>query len=439
MHTHEENEILTRSGPGTPVGELLRRYWTPACLSLEIADPGSTVRVGLLGEDLVAFRDSSGAVGLIEEHCPHRGASLFYGRNEECGLRCVYHGWKFDNTGQCVDMPNERRSFADRIKAVAYPTHESGGIVWAYLGPPETVTPFRDFGTESLRPEEVAVTKEFLDCNWIQSLDGDLDGAHISHLHSWAAMADLPDDGTDRPGYPSLFMSARLWMTDRAPRLEVEETWHGFTYVALRDTPNGHVHARTYAYVLPYGSIISSVPFNTRQLVIVPIDDEHAWRYTLTTQAMYDFGEIIGPSYTESPGYPYVAHPLRNGIVPRELTAENEYGIDREVQRTVSFTGIPEFRSHDLMVTESMGPRYDRTKEHWGSTDVALIRMHSLLLAAARDVADGRQPPALAGTGDFRAVRAAEKILEPGEDWRSLGTDADPAVQAALVEDSRRR
>jgi len=433
MHSHEENETLSRSGPGTPVGNLLRRYWTPACLSLELPEPETTVRVRLLGEDLVAFRDTDGVVGLIDEHCPHRGASLYYGRNEECGLRCVYHGWKFDRSGQCVDMPSERRSFASQITTAAYPTHESGGIVWTYMGPPETMTPFRDFGTESLTPEEVSTTKEFIDCNWVQSLDGDLDGSHISYLHSWSAMADLPDDGTDRPGYPSSQMSARLWMADRAPRLEVQDEWHGFRYAALRDTPNGHVHARTYAYIIPYGAIISNIPFNTRQLMIVPIDDEHTWRYTVTTQPPNDFSAYTGPAYTVSAGYPYRLNPLRNGIVEREYTAENEYQQDRRAQKSESFTGIPEFRSHDLMVTESMGPRYDRTREHWGTTDAALIRMHALLLGGAQDVADGKEPPALGGTRDFRSIRAAEKILEPGEDWRTLGTDDDPSVQAALA------
>ncbi|MBO0693963.1 MAG: Rieske 2Fe-2S domain-containing protein, partial [Acidimicrobiaceae bacterium] len=154
MLSAEDNEILTRVGRGTPMGELLRRYWMPACLTSEIPEPdGRPVRVGLLGEKLVAFRDSNGLVGLIEEKCPHRGASMYFGRNEDCGLRCVYHGWKFDVTGQCVDQPSELRSFADRIKTRSYPVHESGGIVWAYLGPPETIIPFRDCGTETLAPE----------------------------------------------------------------------------------------------------------------------------------------------------------------------------------------------------------------------------------------------------------------------------------------------
>ena len=211
MLSREDNEILTRVGPGTMMGDLMRRYWIPACLSSEIAEPdGPPVRVRLLGEDLVAFRDTTGRVGLIEESCPHRGASLFYGRNEECGLRCTYHGWKFDVTGQCVDQRSELHPFAQRIKITSYPVHESGGIVWTYMGPAGTMTPFRDFGTESLPVPLVGANKEVIYCNWVQSMDGDLDTAHISNLHQFDAIDDVPDDGTDKPGYPSGYMSMKF-------------------------------------------------------------------------------------------------------------------------------------------------------------------------------------------------------------------------------------
>src|SRR4029453_2391546 len=206
MLSQADNEILTRVGPGTPMGEGLRRYWTPALLCEEVPEPDAPpVRVRLLGENLVAFRDTTGRVGLIQENCPHRGASLYFGRNEECGLRCPYHGWKFDADGACVDMPSEPPSstFKDRVRARAYPTHESGGIVWTYLGPADTMTPFRDFGTETLPPDRIVATKLRTTCNWIQTMEGNLDTAHISWLHQFAAAADIPDDGSDKPGYPS--------------------------------------------------------------------------------------------------------------------------------------------------------------------------------------------------------------------------------------------
>ncbi|MFZ0165517.1 MAG: Rieske 2Fe-2S domain-containing protein, partial [Trebonia sp.] len=191
----EDNEILTRVGPGTLMGELLRRYWTPACLSEEIPAPGSPpARVRLLGEKLVAFRDTTGRIGLMQENCPHRGASLYYGRNEDAALRCVYHGWAYDTEGRCVDMPSEPAPFCEKVRMRAYPVHESGGIVWAYLGPRETMTPFRDFGTDELEQENWSATKQVTDCNWVQAMEGNIDTAHISHLHQWDGIDDIPDD-----------------------------------------------------------------------------------------------------------------------------------------------------------------------------------------------------------------------------------------------------
>jgi len=439
MHTAEENELLTATGPGTFMGDLFRRYWLPACLSTEIPEPDSPpARVLLLNEALVAFRDTNGQIGLVAENCPHRGTSLYYGRNEEAGLRCVYHGWKYNVAGQCVDMPSERRSFAEQIKVTAYPTHESGGIVWTYMGPPETMTPFRDFGTDTLPEENFNASKELHNCNWLQSFDGDLDGAHVSWLHSYQAMGDIPDDGSDAPGaYPSPLMTHRLWWYDRHPILEVEDDWFGFRYAALRDTPNGNTHVRTYAYVMPSTSILSGTPLNTRQIMIVPRDETSNYRYTFETQVIHNPMHLGGgPSTTSWSDYPY-SMPRRGehtsglpaGVVEHPGEPADNYGLDREAQRHISMTGISDFRGHDRMATTSMGAIYDRTKEHWGTTDIALIRMHTVLLQAAQQVADGNQPPAV-GDCDFRSIRAVEKVLTPGEDWRVLGTDVDPAVQA---------
>jgi nitrite reductase/ring-hydroxylating ferredoxin subunit len=433
----ENNEILTRVGPGTPMGELLRRYWTPALLTLEIPEPdGIPVRVRLLGENLVAFRDTEGKVGLVAEACPHRGASLYFGRNEECGIRCPYHGWKFDTEGTCVDMPSEPAdsNFRFKVKLRTYPVHESGGIVWAYLGPRETMTPFRDFGTESLPPERVYARKQLAMCNWIQTMEGNLDSAHISWLHQFNGAADIPDDGTDKPGYPSNAMAWKFWLHDRAPRLEIHDTWYGYRYAALRTTPNDNTNVRITDYCVPYTTIVAANPFTTRQLMIVPIDDENCWRYNFTSQIDLNPGGHGGERNLFS--YSPFATPFMNrdnGIItPREYTAENDYLIDRDDQRTTTYSGIHDFVSQDFMVTESMGPIYDRTQEHLGTTDKAVIRMRNILLSAAKSLADGVTPPALAGPDrDFRTIRSAEKNLEPGEDWRLLGTDDDPVVQEA--------
>jgi phthalate 4,5-dioxygenase oxygenase subunit len=386
---------------------------------------------------LVAFRDTQGRVGLLQEGCSHRGASLFFGRNEECGLRCPYHGWKYETDGQCVDQPSEVRPFSSQIKARSYPTHESGGMVWTYMGPAETMTPFRDFGTESLAPEHQMASKEFIDCNWMQSLDGDLDSTHISSLHQWHAVADLPDGGTDHPGYPSGYDSVRFWRHDPAARLEVSDEFYGYRYAALRTTPNGHTHCRTSVYIVPFIAMIARVPFGARHLAIVPIDDHTTWRYSYNTQQVVNPRGLGEGSYTQGTGWPYVA--ARNeGVIERHYTRENDYGIDREVQKHVSFTGIPEFRAHDLMVTESAQPTYDgdiydRTQEHFGSGDVAVIRMHTILLDAAKGLAGQGAPPPGIGEYDYRSIHPAEKILEVGEDWRVLGTYEDPTVQESLL------
>jgi phthalate 4,5-dioxygenase oxygenase subunit len=440
--TKEENEILTQVGPETPMGKVLRRYWTPACLSVELAEPETSLRVRLLGEDLVAFRDTDGKIGLVDEHCPHRGASLYYGRNEDCGLRCVYHGWKFDTEGNCLDMPSEQRGFAAQIHLTAYPTHEVGGIVWTYMGPKESMTPFRDFGWSTLPEEEVRATKVYTPCNWVQVLDGNYDTAHISFLHMANTFNEDPRDDTDRPGYPSSIMASQLHSLDGAPALDFQEDWYGFRYVGLRKTPNGFINARTNTWVFPYTTQVASIPFTTRQIWVVPIDDHHSWRYNSTPQSprFENPGGVADASIFAMDRYAYERQTLRFGIIPRKYTMENEYGIDRSVQKDLSvngtYTGIADLVSHDFMVTETMGPIYDRTKENLGTTDLAIIRMHQMLLDAAQDLVDGKEEllPALGTDHDFRSVRAAEKILAPDEDWRILGTDDDPIVQQSMME-----
>jgi phthalate 4,5-dioxygenase len=429
----EDNEILTRVGPGTLMGELLRRYWTPACLTAEVPEPGGPpARVRLLGESLVAFRDASGRVGLMQENCPHRGASLYFGRNEGAALRCVYHGWAFDAGGRCVDMPSEPVPFCEKVKIRAYPTRESGGIVWAYLGPREAMTPFRDFGTEGLDADDVIATKQHSTCNWVQAMEGNIDTAHISHLHQWDGIDQIPDDGSDKPGYPSNAMSWKFWRHDRAPRLEVDDTWYGYRYAGIRTTPNGNTHVRVTAYAVPYQTMVASIPFSVGCGMFVPIDDENCWRYFSAPKAWRNPRNYGGANlFSLAPFSTPINTRGTGGIIPRAYTAENDYQLSHEARRNGNFSGVADFVSQDLMVTESMGPVYDRSQEHLGSTDRAITRMRHILLSAAKGLAEGKEPPAL--TGDFRDIRGAEKILEPNEDWRLLGTDADPVVRESAT------
>jgi len=431
----EDNEILTRVGPGTLMGDLLRRYWTPACLTAEIPQPGGDpVRVRLLGENLVAFRDVRGRTGLVQENCPHRGASLYFGRNEENvpALRCVYHGWAFDVDGRCVDMPSEPAPFCEKVRMKAYPTHESGGIVWTYMGPPQTMTPFRDFGTEGRDASEFIVAKQLTTCNWVQSMEGNIDTAHISHLHQFDGIDDIPDDGSDKPGYPSNAMSWKFWRHDRAPRLEVQDTWYGYKYAGIRTTPNGNTHVRITAYAVPYSTMVASIPFTSGHGMFVPIDDENCWRYIMLPKDRQNPRNLGGANLFSVAPFSTPITGRRDGIIPRLYTMDNDFRMDRVAQRGGIFSGVSDFVSQDFMVTESMGTIYDRTQEQLGSTDKAISRMRHILLSAAKGLAAGKEPPALGGDLDYRSIRGAEKILEPGEDWRILGTDDDPIVQEAL-------
>src|SRR5258708_31645948 len=196
MLSQEENELITRVGPGTPMGNLFREYWLPAMLSEELpAADSDPVRVLMLGEQLIAFRDTNRKIGLLANHCPHRGASLFFGRNEEAGLRCVYHGWKFDVDGTCLDMPNEpaESDFRTKVKAVAYPTQERGGIVWAYLGPRSTPPTLPDLEPNMLEDDQLVVTAIQRECNWLQGLEGDIDTCHLGFLHLDAIDPEAPN------------------------------------------------------------------------------------------------------------------------------------------------------------------------------------------------------------------------------------------------------
>src|SRR5437667_358265 len=270
MLAAEENELLTRVGPGTPMGSVMRQYWLPALLSEELPEPDCTpVRTMLLGEQLIAFRDSNGEVGLLGNHCPHRGASLWFGRNEECGLRCVYHGWKWDIHGNCVDMPNEppESNFKDKVKAVAYPCRERGGIVWTYMGPREEPPPLPDLEPNMLPDGEWVVQAIQRECNWLQGLEGEIDTSHFSFLHLGAAK---PEDAP-----PGTFQQYLL--TDRSPRYSVVETDYGTMYGAHRPAHDGFDYWRMAQFLFPFHTMIPPGVMGLQVVsrAWVPMDDTH--------------------------------------------------------------------------------------------------------------------------------------------------------------------
>ena len=444
MLTQEDNELLCRVGPGTPMGKLLRRYWLPALLSVEAPEPDCPpVRVRLLGEDLIAFRDTSGAIGLVANACPHRGASLFFGRNEEAGLRCVYHGWKFDVTGACVDMPSEpaESNFKSKVRVRAYTTQESGGIVWTYMGPPEKQTAFRDLGSESVPREQWRATKVLSDCNWIQGLEGNIDTTHISFLHGGRTPFN-PDsfpegDGTDAPGYPSLAMRGYIHRLVGDPYLEVEDTWYGFRYVGTRETPNGYVNARVSDFIMPLLTYVPQpyLPVGGDSCILmVPRDDETYWRYGIDMKPQIRERQVESNRY-EMPNFgPGTGNTGQTGEQRRDQWAGNDFLIDRDEQRAKTYSGIRGIAQQDMAITESMGAIMDRTREHLGTSDKAIIRMRRMLIDAARNLEKGVDPPGTDASLPWTSIRSAERNIEVAYDWRLLGTDSDPMVQELTAE-----
>ena len=401
MLSKEDNELLTQTNPGTPMGDLIRRYWIPALLSEEIPTPdGPPARVRLLGEELVAFRDTQGRIGLIGERCAHRGTSLFFGRNEECGLRCVYHGWKFDVEGNVVDTPAEPpgSDFKNKLRHTAYPTHEANGVVYAYLGPRDKKPLFPNYEWTRVPVEQTYVTKCLLECNYLQGLEGECDSSHLSFLHRAF---------TNERNQP-------LYKSDTAPFYETEDTDFGVRLIATRIADNQH-YVRFSAFVMPvYGCVPAGRSTNELEgfeiHTYVPADDTHCWRYDIgfrRDRAVRD-DEVhrrkqINPDYTR----------MRN--------ARNNYLQDRRMQKTVNFTGIEDFLNHDACATESMGAIFDRSREHLGVSDKAVIAVRKFLLTTVKKFQSGKEPPHLARASNhnwFPHIDCFAYLLPRDTPWR---------------------
>ncbi len=414
MLTTENNELISQVGPGTPMGAVMRRYWMPAMVSEELREPdGTPVRVRLLGEELIAFRDSQGHIGLVANACPHRGASMFFGRNEESGLRCVYHGWKFDVEGTCTDMPNEpaESNFKHKIRIAAYPCEEKGGVIWAYMGPAEKRPPLPGYEWMRLPDGHRHISKTYEDCNWLQGLEGGIDSSHSSFAHRTFAN-DSPTEG---------YLSYRARST--APRLEVMNTGWGYTYASIRHlNEENQDFVRCYQFVMPFqqqraGGIGRG---DQRRGMVnghmwVPIDDRSQYVYNF--QYPMDGGPLDKDmwlnqehqagrglqDFLPGPKYELIKNP------------RNDWEIDRDVQRTINFTGITGTNTQDFALQVTMGPVYDRTKEHLGSADTAIIAARRLLLQAMRDVEAGGDP--LGSQGEGNTCRPAEEVIPVGLTW----------------------
>jgi phthalate 4,5-dioxygenase oxygenase subunit len=427
-----DNELLCRVGPGTPMGELMRQYWLPAARSDEVVADGRPLRVRLLGESLVMFRDSSGRVGLMHHLCPHRRASLFYGRNEEDGLRCIYHGWKFDVEGRCVDMPSEppESDFKRKIRARAYPCVERGGVVWTYMGPHEEPPPLPDL--EGNMDPESRVWTMIRDCNWMQALEGDIDTAHFGFLHVGHLK---PEDAADDHNFMAYMLR------DRSPRYATIDTEYGTCYGAYRPAMEGRRYWRIGHFMFPFYTLIPSgaIVINRRVRAWVPMDDEHTLFFQMTAPEgahKYGWGEEVADQSRRPPRGAREFLPDTGDWYGRSrplASLANDHLRDYDLQRSGrSFTGLPSVALEDQAVTESMGPLLDRDEEHLGSSDAMVIRTRRRLINAAKAFRDkGVVPPGVNEPAVY-GQRGGGLFLPEDADW----WESTKELRRAFVEHS---
>ncbi|HEY3116295.1 MAG TPA: Rieske 2Fe-2S domain-containing protein [Chloroflexota bacterium] len=407
MLTPEENELLTRVGPDTPMGEMMRRFWLPACLTEELSERDcDPIRVRLLGEDLVAFRDSDGRVGIMEEHCPHRGASLFFGRNEKGGLRCLYHGWKMAVDGRVLDTPCEPTTLSIRHRA--FPVVEQGDVVWTYMGPPNQQPAFPDFPWTRLPAENRCVGKIDYACNYLQAIEGAIDSSHGALLHSGYEMLDWTDDEIKRAD-PSR-------STARNTTWEADDTPYGFRYAAIRQhqTDPESRSVRISEFLVPFHCLLHPAPH-----MFVPADDETTWFYDIRTDT-----KPMDRAATQAERGERVGVDLQPDHRKVRTMAQN-YDQDRQAMRgreeIWSYSGIRWGKPlQDMCVIESMGPVYDRTKEHLGIQDVGVVRMRSRMLAAVRHFMETGEVAELDPSIPFDRIRGNAYRVPSDASWREV-------------------
>jgi phthalate 4,5-dioxygenase oxygenase subunit len=425
MLSREENKLLCRVEGDAPMGRVMRAHWIPACLSEEVAErDGAPVRVRLLGEDLVAFRDSAGRLGVLDEHCPHRRASLALGRNEACGLRCLYHGWKVDVEGNVVERPTEPRE-ATAVKPVkhrAYPCREAGGFVWVWMGTAEDAPPLDRPSWAPNDMTRVSVVKMRVDCNWAQVLEGAIDSSHSSSLHS----TDMVPAQVEGAG-----ATDTTWLrpsTDRAPRLQVERTEFGFRYVAIRHPivdAETHDYLRITLFVAPFTVLIPPNDRYNLSILNIPVDDTHTMYYFIA----WSDGERPGIGQDDWRRFCAARPGVDLDLDFRPIrTRANNYLQDRAAMRDGSHTGIEGIPNQDLAMWETMGAIADRSRERLGASDIAIVQFRRIMVEAARKAAAGG---AAIGTSPGRIadakLRSFEGVVPKTTNWRTLGAaEAEP-------------
>ncbi len=420
--TPEENERLVRIGPGAPMGAMLRRYWLPVLLAGEVAPGGRPKRVRVLGENLVAFCSRDGEFGLIEEGCPHRGASMALASVEGCTLRCPYHGWKIDASGRVTETPAEpdTSTFKDRVRARAHPLRAHAGLLWAYLGPPECEPPMMTFEWATLPADHRWIGKVREECNWSQCVDGILDSVHINYLHADAfSVGDLATSVMDGGTFV-------LPSSDGRPRIEVETTPYGFRYATIRKpalNPESTQHVRVTQFIAPVFTLVPPPENLVMMQIFVPIDDE-------STMFFYVKARTDGPMTDAERGLHETRSAMRPGLdmdadFRKFRSRENDW-LQGEGEEPFAVR-VPGVAMQDMVVQESMGPVFDRSREHLGASDAAVIRFRRLMLdSLARFETNAEAPLGLREPIDFAAVRGEDQLLPAGAPWQTVGAYIAP-------------
>jgi phthalate 4,5-dioxygenase len=444
MLRKDANETLSRVGKGTPMGELFRRFWLPAVLSAEIAEPDCPpVRLRILSENLIAFRDTEGRPGIVSAYCTHRLAPLFYGRNECGGIRCIYHGWKFDVNGNCLETPNVPAGAPDireRVGIKAYPVTERSGVIWVYMGPEDKQPPFPQIEYAQMPEGHYYAARWLQRTNWSQGLEGEIDSSHISWLHR-----DFDTETTSQKPTGAQLTS------DAAPHIELRQTDYGLVYGARR-SHEGQYQWRVTQFLLPMFSLIPRAPGEFDRgggRAWVPVDDNHTTVFTFGYRVDEPFDQEELDSYYRSGAL----FPPRMKAAPYQLqdetvidtwlpvaSKENDYELDREMQRTRNFSGIWGVHDQDRALAENSrnigGGDFgivDRSQEHLVSSDRAVVAARRILINLADQLAAGQEPELLKRPELFQ-VRAISKLTPVAtfdEFVAEFGAEMAPGVVVA--------
>jgi phthalate 4,5-dioxygenase len=424
MVTESENQLLTRVGPGTPMGDLIRQYWIPALQSSDLPEnDGAPLRVRLLCENLLAFRNTSGKVGLVDHVCPHRCASLFFGRNEEDGIRCLYHGWKFDIEGRCLDVPNELSGgkLKEQIRLTSYPCIEQNGIIWTYMGPGgNNPPPLPQMGWAMVDAKRRGALRYQRACNWLQAMEGDFDSSHLSFLH---LAFDEKLQGTADKKEAGIDYYRNITRMEKNPLLEVRDTDVGVMYGARRDADEKRFYWRITHFLLPFYTSVPCYGGRNRAKAWVPLDDEHTmvWETHWSTTRELSAEEQAGTAGRVPPSgfLPDTDDWLGRGRFA--ANAGNDYFLDRHRQKHVNFSGLENVTPiQDAAMQESMGPICDRTREHLGSSDAAIVHMRRRLKAAANELRKSRKLPPGVQDPTLYHKHGDQMLLEGKDSWSEL-------------------